>query len=31
MLGANKGDTWVKPAHKEACVKIVKALKEIFA
>lgn len=29
--GANKGDTWVKPAHKEACVKIVKALKEIFA
>lgn len=31
MMGANKGDTWVKPAHKEACVKIVKALKEIFA
>ena len=28
---SNKGDTWTKPAHKEACVKIVKALKEIFA
>lgn len=31
LLGANKGDTWTKPAHKEACVKIVSALKNIFA
>ena len=31
IMGANKGDKWVKPAHKEACVKIVKALKEICA
>ena len=30
MMGANKGDKWVKPAHKEACVKIVSSLKKIF-
>lgn len=31
MMGDKKGETWVKPAHKEACVKIVTALKNIFA
>ena len=30
MMGANKGDKWIKPAHKEACVKIVSSLKKIF-
>lgn len=30
MIGANKGNTWVKPEHKEATVKIVKSLKNIF-
>ena len=31
MLGTNKGSKWVKPEHKEACVKIVSSLKNIFA
>lgn len=30
MIGANKGNTWVKSEHKEATVKIVKSLKNIF-
>lgn len=30
MLGANKGDTWTKPEHKEATLKIAKSLKTIF-
>lgn len=30
MMGANKGEKWVKPAHKEACVKILSSLKKIF-
>lgn len=30
MMGANKGDIWTKPEHKEATVKIVKSLKNIF-
>lgn len=30
MLGENAGETWVKPEHKEASVKIVSSLKKIF-
>ena len=30
MMGANKGDTWVKPEHKEATIKIASSLKKIF-
>lgn len=30
MMGANKGETWTKPEHKEAVVKIVKSLKKVF-
>ena len=30
MLGDKAGETWVKPAHKEATVKIVSSLKKIF-
>lgn len=31
MLGNHKGEKWAKPEHKEASVKIVKSLKNIFA
>ncbi len=31
LMGTSKGSTWVKPAHKEACVKVVSALKNVFA
>lgn len=30
MMGANKGNTWTKPEHKEAAIKIAKSLKNIF-
>lgn len=30
MLGANKGEKWVKPEHKEATIKIASSLKNIF-
>ena len=30
MLGEKAGETWVKPAHKEAAVKILPSLKNIF-
>lgn len=30
MMGVNKGETWTKPEHKEAVVKIVKSLKKVF-
>lgn len=30
MMGANKGNTWTKPEHKEAVIKIAKSLKNIF-
>lgn len=30
MMGANKGDTWTKPEHKEATIKITSSLKKIF-
>lgn len=30
MMGANKGEKYVTPEHKEASVKIVKSLKKIF-
>ena len=30
MLGDKAGETWVKPAHKEATVKIMPSLKKIF-
>ena len=30
MMGANKGDTWVRPEHKEGCVKALSAIKNIF-
>lgn len=30
MVGANKGEAWTKPEHKEAVVKIVKSLKKVF-
>lgn len=30
MMGANKGEKWVKPEHKEATIKIVSSLKKIF-
>ena len=29
-MGANVGETWVKPEHKEATIKIVSSLKKIF-
>lgn len=29
-MGANIGETWVKPEHKEATIKIVSSLKKIF-
>lgn len=30
MMGANKGEKWVKPEHKEATIKIASSLKKIF-
>lgn len=30
MMGANKGDKWTKPEHKEATIKIASSLKKIF-
>lgn len=30
MMGANKGETWVKPEHKEATIKIASSLRKIF-
>ena len=30
MLGDKAGETWIKPAHKEATVKIMPSLKKIF-
>ncbi len=30
MMGANKGEKYTKPAHKEGSVKIVKSLKTVF-
>lgn len=30
MLGANKGERYTKPAHKEGSVKIVPSLKRVF-
>lgn len=29
-MGANVGETWVKPKHKEAAIKIASSLKKIF-
>lgn len=30
MMGANKGEKWVKPEHKAATIKIASSLKRIF-
>ena len=30
MMGANKGEKWVQPEHKEATIKIASSLKKIF-
>lgn len=30
ILGDKAGETWIKPAHKEATVKVVPSLKKIF-